>query len=54
MTDILSSYRACDIGEYVSDDTVLEELERDAREVRKGLWADPHPMPPWEWRKRSR
>jgi len=23
-------------------------------EARKGLWADPQPVPPWEWRKRSR
>ena len=21
----------------------------DAREHRRGLWADPNPMPPWEW-----
>lgn len=39
---------------YVPGDTVLEGLENEAREARKGLWADPHPMPPWEWRKRSR
>lgn len=29
-------------------DTVLEELENDAREGRKGLWTDPQPIPPWE------
>ena len=39
---------------YAPDDTVLEVLEKDAREGRKGLWADPQPVPPWEWRKRSR
>lgn len=27
---------------------MLEGLERDAREGRKGLWADPQPMPQWE------
>jgi micrococcal nuclease len=37
---------------YAPGDTVLEGLEKDAREARKGLWADPHPMPPWEWRRR--
>jgi endonuclease YncB( thermonuclease family) len=41
---------------YASGDTELEKLEKDAREAKKGLWADPHPVPPWEWRqpKRSR
>ena len=39
---------------YAPGDTVLEALEKAAREGRKGLWADPQPVPPWEWRKRSR
>ena len=39
---------------YAPGDTVLEGLEKAARESRKGLWVDPHPVPPWEWRKRSR
>ena len=39
---------------YAPGDTVLEGLENEAREARKGLWADPAPIPPWEWRKRSR
>ncbi len=31
---------------------VLEGLEKEARKGRKGLWADPQPLPPREWRKR--
>ncbi len=27
--------------------------EGRAREARIGLWVDPHPVPPWEWRKRK-
>jgi len=26
-------------------------LEHDAREFRRGLWVDPEPIPPWEWRR---
>jgi len=37
---------------YAPADTVLEGLEKAVREERKGLWADPHPVPPWEWRKK--
>lgn len=28
--------------------------ESQARAARIGLWADPEPMPPWEWRKERR
>lgn len=37
---------------YAPGDTVLEGLEKDAREAKKGLWAEPKPVPPWEWRKK--
>ena len=39
---------------YAPRDTVLEGLEAEAREGRKGLWAEPQPVPPWEWRKLGR
>ena len=39
---------------YAPGDTVLEGLERDAREAKKGLWADPHLVPPWELRRKTR
>ncbi len=32
----------------------LYALEADARRERRGLWADPSPMPPWQWRERHR
>lgn len=40
-------------GEQSPPDRVLyEDAETRAREARRGLWADPDPMPPWEWRRR--
>ena len=39
---------------YAPNDSALEKLEQEARENRKGLWTDPAPIPPWEWRKRNR
>ncbi|UVT20124.1 MAG: thermonuclease family protein [Nitrospira sp.] len=35
---------------YAPGDTVLEGLESEARQAKKGLWIDPHPIAPWEWR----
>ena len=29
------------------------ELEKVARDDKKGLWADPAPIPPWVYRKTS-
>jgi endonuclease YncB( thermonuclease family) len=30
------------------------DAEREAREKRRGLWADPNPDPPWEYRREHR
>jgi endonuclease YncB( thermonuclease family) len=39
---------------YAPGDTVLEVLEKNARDAKRGLWADPQPVPPWEWRSDKR
>jgi len=35
---------------YAPMDTELESLEKEGREAKKGLWADPAPVPPWAFR----
>jgi endonuclease YncB( thermonuclease family) len=35
---------------YAPKGSPLFELERAARGTRVGLWVDPGPVPPWEWR----
>ena len=36
---------------YAPADPIIESLEGEAREPKKGLWADPHPVLPWELRR---
>jgi micrococcal nuclease len=35
-------------------DSVIESLERRAREQKFGVWQDKTPMPPWQWRSKNR
>jgi micrococcal nuclease len=37
-----------------SKDAALAAAEENAREQRRGLWADSAPQPPWEWRKEEK
>ena len=39
---------------YAPRDRELEKLEKEARDARKGLWADLKPVPPWVWRNDKR
>jgi endonuclease YncB( thermonuclease family) len=39
---------------YAPHDKELVWLEVEAREAKRGLWADRNPIPPWEWRKLSK
>ena len=38
---------------YVVDRS-LYGLQDEAKRARRGLWADPEPVPPWEWRQSRR
>ena len=37
-----------------SKDQTLARLEAEARQNSRGLWADPNPAPPWDWRDQQR
>ncbi len=38
---------------YCRDDDLVQ-LQAEARAARRGLWSDPHPVAPWEWRRGRR
>ncbi len=37
--------------QYAPDNTVLSRAESAARAAKRGLWASPSPVPPWEFRR---
>ncbi len=39
---------------YAPENIELEKLEKEARDDKKGLWADPAPVPPWVYWKAKR
>ena len=39
---------------YAPNNRLLEVTEQQARDAGKGLWANPDPMPPWDWRRQQR
>ena len=38
---------------FAKHDMRLAAAEAEARSARRGLWSDPNPVPPWEWRGRK-
>lgn len=40
--------------QYARNENALAALQQQARAARKGVWADPHAVAPWEWRRTSR
>ena len=40
--------------QYARRGSELFDMERDARDAKRGLWADPNPVPPWDWRRGTR
>lgn len=35
---------------YAPNDEQLAQAEEEAKRNKRGLWVDPNPVPPWEWR----
>jgi micrococcal nuclease len=36
---------------FVPKDQTLKQFEQEAKDAKKGLWADPNPVPPWLYRR---
>lgn len=39
---------------YASPNSPFYAVQNEARAARRGLWKDPNPVPPWEWRRTRR
>lgn len=39
---------------YARRDSPLHTLQSEARTAHRGLWIDPSPIPPWDWRRIDR
>ena len=39
---------------YAPHEHALQEAEQRARQQGQGLWAEPHPVAPWDWRRNKR
>jgi len=45
-------YKRCQDEQVQEDRKAYSEAEKAAQDAKRGLWSDPEPVPPWEWRKR--
>ncbi len=45
-------YRKYGDEQTLVDRELYADAEDGARRERRGLWSDPEPVPPWEWRRR--
>ena len=39
---------------YAQYDRQLQGAEAEARDAKRGLWSQPDPIPPWDWRRQQR
>jgi micrococcal nuclease len=39
---------------FAPGDVALERLEAEARQAGRGVWSQPRPVPPWDWRDNTR
>jgi endonuclease YncB( thermonuclease family) len=47
-------YKKYEKEQAIEDRLTYAEEEERARSAKLGLWADAHPVPPWDWRKQQR
>jgi len=47
-------YKKYQSEQSYEDRQTYAQAENEAREHRLGLWADPRPIEPWEWRRGTR
>jgi endonuclease YncB( thermonuclease family) len=45
-------YKRYAAEQAATDREAYSTAESAAQEARRGLWSDPEPIPPWEWRRR--
>ena len=39
---------------YAPEDKILMDVQKSAKAAKRGLWTDPDPVPPWEWKKEAK